>query len=113
MSLSPSYKLIRYWFRINDSRTHIFPPPTQCRFAIAPFDVVKIRLQLQSQRQHLQLPFMRQAMPGSVKYNGLVHGLKVIAAEEGIRVSSAKSSMGTFVTWVDQLLRHRVSTKET
>jgi hypothetical protein len=52
-------------------------------------------------------------MPGSVKYNGLVHGLKVIAAEEGIRVSSAKSSMATFVTWIDQLLRHRVSTKET
>jgi hypothetical protein len=112
MSLSASYKLIRYWFCINDSRTHIFTP-TQCRFAIAPFDVVKIRLQLQSQRQHLQLPFLRQVMPGSVKYNGLVHGLKVIAAEEGIRVSSAKSSMGIFVTWVDQLLRHRVSTKET
>lgn len=55
------------------------------RFAIAPFDVVKIRLQLQSQRQHL--PFLTHAMPGSVKYNGLVHGLKVIAAEEGIRVS--------------------------
>ncbi|KAG2179673.1 hypothetical protein INT44_006521 [Umbelopsis vinacea] len=53
------------------------------RFAIAPFDVVKIRLQLQSQRQYL--PFSRQSVPNSVKYTGLVNGLKVIAREEGIR----------------------------
>ncbi|KAH8557056.1 mitochondrial carrier domain-containing protein [Umbelopsis sp. PMI_123] len=53
------------------------------RFAIAPFDVVKIRLQVQSQRQYL--PFSRKSASGSAKYTGLVNGLKVIAREEGIR----------------------------
>ncbi|KAG2185861.1 hypothetical protein INT43_002299 [Umbelopsis isabellina] len=53
------------------------------RFVIAPFDVVKIRLQLQSQRQHL--PYLQKGVQGSVKYTGFVNALKVISAEEGIR----------------------------
>ncbi|KAG0744162.1 hypothetical protein G6F23_005445 [Rhizopus arrhizus] len=51
------------------------------RFAISPLDVIKIRLQLQSQPLSTKLLFSKQ----NAKYSGIFHSFKTIVQEEGIR----------------------------
>lgn len=55
------------------------------RFAISPLDVIKIRLQLQSQPLSTKLLFSKQ----NAKYSGIFHSFKTIVQEEGIRVNSS------------------------
>jgi hypothetical protein len=55
------------------------------RFAISPLDVIKIRLQLQSQPLSTKLLFSKQ----NAKYSGILHSFKTIVQEEGIRVNSS------------------------
>ena len=53
------------------------------RFFTAPFDVVKIRMQLQPHRTQFQL---KHADPKAIKYARVIPALKTILREEGIRV---------------------------
>ncbi|KAG2220159.1 hypothetical protein INT45_013857 [Circinella minor] len=52
------------------------------RFFTAPFDVVKIRMQLQPHRTQFQL---KHADPKTIKYTRIIPALKTILREEGIR----------------------------
>ncbi|KAL1919675.1 uncharacterized protein VTP21DRAFT_1606 [Calcarisporiella thermophila] len=57
------------------------------RLVIAPLDVLKIRLQLQTHRNGIDLAFAKR-LRGEIdtrKYRGIIHGLRVIVREEGIR----------------------------
>ncbi|KAI7903710.1 mitochondrial carrier domain-containing protein [Cokeromyces recurvatus] len=53
-----------------------------CRFAISPLDVIKIRLQVQSEPYNLKHIFAHRA---NVKYSGINQAFKTIIKEEGIK----------------------------
>lgn len=80
------------------------------RFATAPLDVVKIRMQLQSHRTAFHL---RRKSPGAypVKYAKIFPALKTIFKEEGVRVRSVQTPRDKardLLTW-----NGRVYTRET
>jgi solute carrier family 25 thiamine pyrophosphate transporter 19 len=54
------------------------------RVVIAPLDVVKIRMQLQTHRTHFG--FNRNKKNTVVKYNKITQALQIILKEEGIKV---------------------------
>lgn len=57
------------------------------RMAISPLDVVKIRLQVQSEPYTLKRMFTSQ-LKSNIKYSGILQAFKTIIAEEGVRVRS-------------------------
>lgn len=59
-----------------------------CRVVIAPLDVVKIRMQLQTHRTHFGFGHRNASMAPSpdIKYSKITQALKTILKEEGIRV---------------------------
>lgn len=63
------------------------------RFATAPLDVVKIRMQLQSHRTAFQLRNKSPVAPPA-KYTKIVPALKTIFKEEGVRVRSIRNIRG-------------------
>lgn len=63
-------------------------PNIFCRVVIAPLDVVKIRMQLQTHRTHFGFGNRSASMAPSpdIKYSRITQAMKTILKEEGIRV---------------------------